>query len=83
MLKTGMYNKLEEMKNGGYTLFSDKTRKMLLAMGLSLLSVGMLSQVANAQVGAEVQFKKDGGENLTEGMYRYLPSQPPASSAGG
>ena len=71
MLKTGMYNKLEEMKNGGYTLFSDKTRKMLLAMGLSLLSIGTLSQVANAELVGNVQFKKTGGENLTEGTYRY------------
>lgn len=57
MLKTRMTKKLEEMKNGGYTLFSDKVRKLLIAMSLSLLSIGTLSQVANAQVTADVMFK--------------------------
>jgi len=71
MLKTGMYNKLEEMKNGGYTLFSNKARKMLLAMGLSLLSIGTLSQVANAELAGTVQLKKTAGDDLIAGKVRY------------
>ena len=69
MLNTSMYKKLEQMKKGGYTLFSDKTRKMLLAMGLSLLSVGTITQVANAEVAGTVDLKRTA--NLDTGKIRY------------
>ena len=69
MLKTCMTKKLEEMKNGGYTLFSDKVRKMLIAMGLSLLGIGTLSQVANAQVQATITHKRT---IANENKVRYL-----------
>lgn len=79
MLKTtGITKKFEKMKKGGYTLFSDKTRKMLLAMGISLLGIGMLGQVTYAQMSAEVMFKKttkveeeEDKDTLGNGNVRY------------
>jgi len=49
---------MEEMKKGGYTLFSDKTRKMLLAVGLSMLSVGVLATTVNAAPIVTAECKK-------------------------
>ena len=70
MFKTSIYKKVEQMRKGGYALFSDKTRKMLLAMGLSLLSVGAFTNVANAQVAVEGDIHKR-TDNLEAGKVRY------------
>ncbi|MBP5427590.1 MAG: hypothetical protein J6Y29_06895 [Clostridiales bacterium] len=56
---TRMTKKFQEMKNGGYTLFSDKTKKILLAMGLSLLSVVLFSQEAHAVMSYKITHMKD------------------------
>ena len=50
--------KMKDMKKGGYTLFSDKTRKMLLAVGLSMLSVGVLATTVNAAPTITADYKK-------------------------
>lgn len=55
--------KMKDMKKGGYTLFSDKTRKMLLAVGLSMLSVGVLATSVNAAPTITGEFKKTDEEN--------------------
>ena len=72
MLKTCMTKKLEEMKNGGYALFSDKARKILVTMGLSLISIGTFSQVANAEVSATITHKREIIENNQVTKVRYL-----------
>ena len=51
--------KIREMTKGGYMLFSDKARKMLLSVGLSMLSVGLFANVVNAAPEITGQFKKE------------------------
>ena len=50
--------KIQDIKKGGYTLFSNKTRKMLLTLGLSMLSVYKMSALSYASPEIEGQFKR-------------------------
>lgn len=49
--------KMHTIKKGGYTLFLDKIRKMLLAVGMSLLSICTFSNVVFATPTGEVTWK--------------------------
>ena len=53
------------MKKSGYTLFSDKTRKMILAIGISMLSVCTMNVLSYASPTIEGQFKKTVDQQTT------------------
>ncbi|MBP5427589.1 MAG: hypothetical protein J6Y29_06890 [Clostridiales bacterium] len=62
-----MFNRrVHNTKKGGYTLFSDKTKKMLLSAGISMLSVCALTNVASAtpKIEGKVYTKTNGDKVL-------------------
>ena len=56
---------MRDIKKGGYTLFSNKVRKMLLAVGLSMLSMCTMSAFSYATPTIDAKFKKTDVEGKT------------------